>query len=172
MKDPALPTLSNCHNAQISSSRADGVTVGYCTVCDEPVVRINPRTGVEEWLEGASPWSADSLRPVEPRYGPRDNDLGYQEASLLFYPEIVERGAQIFIKWTCPKCGERVISDDPMRIAQTGQLEWRPGYQHTEREDGSPCGETVSVYTYRFGCMLMYSTLNPPTDWAAVAKGN
>jgi len=40
---------------------------------------------------------------------------------------------QVFLKWTCPKCGDRCMSDVPNEYAQTG-------YIHTERENGQPCG--------------------------------
>lgn len=105
------------------------------------------------------------------KYTPRDSDLSYQVATLLLHPEVAN-GTQVYIKWTCPSCGERVTSDDPMQLAQTGQLIWRPGYQHTTRDDGTPCGHTVDVRTWLFGCMLIYSSTQQPADWTAVAKGN
>lgn len=54
-------------------------------------------------------------------------------AELL--PEIdgfIARGATVYIKWTCPKCGERVIADEPNVYNALG-------YRHTERQDGTPC---------------------------------
>ena len=56
--------VSPCHQATISTSLGDGVLIGSCSVCDEPVVRVNPRTGRQEWLDGHSPWTRRDLRPV------------------------------------------------------------------------------------------------------------
>ncbi|HMH70519.1 MAG TPA: hypothetical protein VK502_03895 [Candidatus Saccharimonadales bacterium] len=58
--------ISICHNSKLLSSRADGVFVGSCQVCYVDIVRINPRTNIEEYLDGNSPWtSEDNLRRVE-----------------------------------------------------------------------------------------------------------
>jgi len=58
------PNLSPCHQAEIWGSLGDGVFIGSCSECFKDVKRLNPRTGVEEWLDGESPWSAKNLRPV------------------------------------------------------------------------------------------------------------
>ena len=59
-----VPVKSPCHrNSKIVSSLGDGVLVGSCEKCGANLLRINPRTGKQEWLHGASPWtSADALR--------------------------------------------------------------------------------------------------------------
>ena len=46
-----------CRKAKIYSSLADGVLVGSCSKCGKNVVRLNPRTGQQEWLHGESPWT-------------------------------------------------------------------------------------------------------------------
>jgi len=46
-----------CRGARISMSLGDGVLIGSCSRCDKNVVRINPRTGNQEWLHGESPWT-------------------------------------------------------------------------------------------------------------------
>ena len=57
--------MSTCHDSLLDASRSDGVTVGSCRVCGDDIVRINPRTNVEEYLDGRSPWTVkDDLRPV------------------------------------------------------------------------------------------------------------
>jgi len=56
---------SPCHNVKILVSRGDGVTLGSCSKCYEPVIRINPRTNLEEWLNGKSPWTEEDLRCLE-----------------------------------------------------------------------------------------------------------
>ena len=58
------PLKSPCCNAPIGSSLGDGVLIGSCNSCYKPVVRVNPETGVEEWLDGKSPWVKDDLRPT------------------------------------------------------------------------------------------------------------
>lgn len=55
---------SPCHDARINAARSDGVMVGSCDECGANVVRINPQTGVEEFLDGNSPWTEKDLRPV------------------------------------------------------------------------------------------------------------
>lgn len=47
--------------------------------------------------------------------------------------EWVQLGAICYIKWTCPKCGERVLSEDPNVFCDRG-------YLHSEKQDGSECG--------------------------------
>lgn len=59
--------------------------------------------------------------------------------------------AQIYLKWTCPGCGDRVTAEEPNAF-HTG------GYDHVERENGTPCG---SRYTgTQFGMLLVASGLN------------
>lgn len=57
--------IPTCHDSSLDWSRADGVHVGSCRECGEDIVRINPRTHVEEYLDGRSPWTEqDDLRRV------------------------------------------------------------------------------------------------------------
>lgn len=56
--------LSPCCDARIDMSLGDGVPIGSCSKCSNYVVRVNPKTNVEEWLDGNSPWTPDTLRPV------------------------------------------------------------------------------------------------------------
>jgi hypothetical protein len=58
------PKTSPCHGARIDASLGDGVLMGSCHECGEPVVRLNPDTAVYEWLDGKSPWTREPLRPV------------------------------------------------------------------------------------------------------------
>lgn len=52
-----LYIVSPCHRAVISSALSDGLLVGYCGECNEPVVRRRTQSGIDEWLDGRSPWS-------------------------------------------------------------------------------------------------------------------
>jgi len=66
-------------------------------------------------------------------------------------PEIerhVELGRTVYLKWTCPACGERAIANDPNRYCTQG-------YLHEEKKDGSPCG-----FLYR-GDLFGYLVLGP-----------
>ena len=56
--------LSPCCASRILFSRGDGVNIGSCSVCNTDVIRMNPLTGREEWLDGNSPWTRDALRAV------------------------------------------------------------------------------------------------------------
>lgn len=56
---------SPCCSKQIDSSRGDGVMIGSCRACGKSVVRLNPETGTQEWLDGKSPWTIEPLRPVD-----------------------------------------------------------------------------------------------------------
>ena len=58
---------SPCCNARVDFSLADGVQVGSCETCGKYVVRVNPRSGAEEFLDGESPWFEGDLRPVDPQ---------------------------------------------------------------------------------------------------------
>ncbi len=57
-------------------------------------------------------------------------------------------GALVYLKWTCPKCGERVLADEPNVYNPLG-------YRHTEREDGTQCGATY------FGPLFGLAVLRP-----------
>ena len=46
-----------CKRAKVLISLSDGVLVGSCSKCGRNVVRLNPRTGNQEWLHGESPWT-------------------------------------------------------------------------------------------------------------------
>jgi len=59
-----LKLVSPCHSAGIDMSLSDGVPIGSCSECHDGVIRMNPRTSAQEWLDGASPWTEDVLRPV------------------------------------------------------------------------------------------------------------
>ena len=73
---------------------------------------------------------------------PKDLPLDEALAMLATLPE----GVLWYLKWTCPKCKERVTCNEPMTV-------YKQGYIHEEREDGSPCGE---LYTGNmFGCFLV-----------------
>lgn len=62
--------FSECCSAVVYLTLGDGVLLGHCGTCNANVCRVNPRTGQNEWLDGASPWTArDDLRPMGPPPG-------------------------------------------------------------------------------------------------------
>lgn len=78
---PTLPALTSpCHHAPIIYSLGDGVQIGSCQICYDSVVRVNLRTGLQEWLDGQSPWTTQPLRPL---------DIAYQNPDVLdFLPAL------------------------------------------------------------------------------------
>jgi hypothetical protein len=60
--------LSPCCQTTIWTASGDGVLIGSCSSCGQAVIRRNPRTGREEWLDGHSPWTRNDLRPIEERH--------------------------------------------------------------------------------------------------------
>lgn len=64
-------TISECCGRIITASLGDGIIVGFCSQCQKPVCRMNPRTGVSEWLDNESVWSTrDDLRRMPGSRGP------------------------------------------------------------------------------------------------------
>lgn len=56
---------SPCHHAPVDPSLGEGVIIGSCSACGQPVARVNPRTGNAEWLDGQDPCTPrDDLRPM------------------------------------------------------------------------------------------------------------
>lgn len=92
---------------------------------------------------------------------PAHKDLDYQQATIALLP-LVREGVQVYLKWTCSRCKERVLSDDPMTFDHdTQQLIWHAAYRHTHRDDGTPCGQLHDTRTGLFGCMLVYKNADP-----------
>ncbi len=86
---------------------------------------------------------------------PRDGDLNYNQLAERAIPTIL-RGGSVYVKWTCPDCNERVLSDKPLELhPTTGQVIFPVGYLHTERGDGSACDRYVSTTEYVFGMVTL-----------------
>lgn len=45
----------------------------------------------------------------------------------------LSKGYDVYVKWTCPQCGERAAANEPNTFNDGG-------YIHEEKLDGSPCG--------------------------------
>lgn len=87
------------------------------------------------------------------KYPPRSGDLSFQELSQRAYP-LVKMGHIVFVKWTCPDCGERVTSDTPLYLVKHEGREcvaFPPGYNHTEKDDHTNCGRLVRIHEHKFG---------------------
>jgi len=58
-------TQSPCCGHAIYYARGEhGVSIGSCGKCGDAVSRVNPRTGLLEWLEGHHPDFEGALRPI------------------------------------------------------------------------------------------------------------
>ena len=68
---PPENLTSPCCGVAIDCSRGDGVTMGSCSKCGVAIIRVNPQTGAQEWLDGQSPWHRGDLRPVVSRTDPK-----------------------------------------------------------------------------------------------------
>lgn len=58
-----------------------------------------------------------------------DRDI---EEMLEEIDQLVQADHLVFLKWTCPGCGERCVADEPNKFCSRG-------YLHTEKADGTPC---------------------------------
>jgi hypothetical protein len=56
---------STCHGVYLGGALGDGVLYGFCSECWKPIVRLNPKTGRKEWLDGEEPWTKKRLRTVQ-----------------------------------------------------------------------------------------------------------
>lgn len=65
-------------------------------------------------------------------FPPREGDLPLEQIKVMM-DEALHRGDLAWIKWTCPRCGERVTSDNEGSIHLDG-------YKHTQKKDGTLCG--------------------------------
>jgi len=80
---------------------------------------------------------------------PKDVPLVEALEMLRDLPE----GSLWYLKWTCPKCGERVTCNEPKTV-------YTRGYLHQEKANGEPCG---ALYTGQmFGCFLVLGMGNSP----------
>ena len=62
---------------------------------------------------------------------------------------IIADGSDIYQKWTCEKCGERVMANQ--------KNTWTEHGHHEEKLDGSPCGHITDIR--KRGCNYMVITL-------------
>lgn len=79
------------------------------------------------------------------------NDIDIQEV-LRQIDEIIDQHpyALVFLKWTCPGCGERVMANEPNSYAGGG-------YVHEQKADGALCGSSYSGTRYGFTLIIMNS---------------
>lgn len=56
--------LSPCHATTLGAALGDGVYYGMCKECFTPIIRLNPKTGEQEWLDNEPPWTNKELRKV------------------------------------------------------------------------------------------------------------
>lgn len=57
-------------------------------------------------------------------------------------------GAEVFQKWTCEKCGERITADSANTFTTQGH--------HSEKADGSECGHITDIQATGCGLALVW----------------
>ena len=87
-------------------------------------------------------------------YQPHRKDVDSRTLCRMIGP-ILETTTEVYVQWTCPKCGERSTSTDTAKLLldeegkkHVGIYEW---YQHDEKASGEPCGYKVHANGYKFG---------------------
>lgn len=88
-------------------------------------------------------------------YPPRPGDKPITEFAATIFDLIVNRHAKVYIKWTCPGCGERVVSDDPIVVQPDMKIVVPSDLLHTEKDDGTPCMVSVKGMTNPIGFMVI-----------------
>lgn len=66
---------------------------------------------------------------------------------------IIKSGGIVYFKWTCAKCGERAIIDDPNTLYTE--------LKHEEKANGEKCGYITSAKNGNIGFMACFF-LKPP----------
>lgn len=82
----------------------------------------------------------------EPNDQPLESILAQIKETMRLNP-----GAQCYIKWTCPKCGERATADEPNQV-------YMMGYTHED------CGGFYNGWNY--GLMVIFGNEIPPGEEA------
>lgn len=94
-----------------------------------------------------------------PRNVPPPDDLTSTEfARVAGY--LMEAGTEVYVKWTCPSCGERVMADDACPKVDRGPglkfgVGMQPKYMHTTKANGDPCMISVDTLLWRFGMLTV-----------------
>lgn len=92
---------------------------------------------------------------------PREGDLTIDEAAREIIP-LMNMGMTVFLKWTCPSCGERVVLDKALFYDQDGALVVPMALLHTEKDDGTPCMVSVPIRQARMGFAVIITTPGAP----------
>ena len=103
-------------------------------------------------------------------YAPRPGDLPIEQLVDRMLPPL-RQGAQVYLKCTCPACGERYVSDQPLTLDPIGRLVLPSHLIHTLKENDEPCMHSVVCYDasdestpYVFGFMVVYSNVDDLAD--------
>lgn len=68
--------------------------------------------------------------------------------------KFIKNGHDVYFKWTCPRCGERCVSDGKNTFALGG-------YTHTTKKDGTPCGETYTGDLFGLQAVIHFDPPDP-----------
>lgn len=92
---------------------------------------------------------------------PREGDLTIDEAAREII-SLKNIDATVFLKWTCPSCGERVVLDKALYYNRDGALVVPMALLHTEKDDGTLCMVSVPIREARVGFTVIITTPGAP----------
>jgi hypothetical protein len=75
--------------------------------------------------------------------------------------KLIRAGCDVYQKWTCGKCGERVMAN----LAN----HWTEQGHHEEKSDGNPCGYITDLRVT--GCNYMVHASTPEAQQALFGRG-
>jgi ribosomal protein L37E len=84
------------------------------------------------------------IKALEQAVPEKHNDLEIPEL-LIQMNKMISQGWNVYIKWQCEACHERVTCETPNTF-------FKEGFVHTEKADGTSCGHTS--FPKKFGMMI------------------
>ena len=82
-------------------------------------------------------------------YPPRDGDLPIDKIAERAIP-LLRAGHAVYLKWSCPACGNRVTATEPLRLVDN-RVAVKMEYEH----DYHGCNHVVDTETYIFGMTVL-----------------
>jgi hypothetical protein len=74
--------------------------------------------------------------------------------------KLIAKGCDVYQKWTCAACGERVTANQPNHWTEQGH--------HEEKADGSPCGHITDIRLT--GCNYIVHASTPEAQAAVLNR--
>lgn len=88
-------------------------------------------------------------------YPPRPGDKPITEFAPQIFDLIVNQRAVVYLKWTCPACGERVLCDDRVLVRDDLKMVVPSDLLHTTKDNGEPCMYSVKGVSHPVGFMVI-----------------